>query len=152
MPRHIDLDIPFPSRPPRLAQVIRSAARRRRGRAAPRGRFAELAGRFYPTRIGADLDPGDLMSWFFLFDDFFHGRVGTDPGQICTDPGQVGDVVVETLNALDSVPAPALYRRLDLDGTDRARVDAYRVNALRSLTRGDYDWAEESGRYAALVL
>lgn len=43
------------------------------------GNYAELACRFYPTAVGAELDLGvDLMSWFFLFDDQFDGPLGSD--------------------------------------------------------------------------
>ncbi len=40
-------------------------------------RYAELAGRFYPTASGDELDLGvDQMSWFFIFDDQFDGVWG----------------------------------------------------------------------------
>jgi len=40
-----------------------------------------------------------------------------------------------------------LYDTLDLNEDDRKAGDQYARNALRTVMRGDYDWAEGSGRY-----
>ena len=42
---------------------------------------------------------------------------------------------------------PALYAELRLSAAQRRNVDRYIADALRAVMRGDYDWAERSGRY-----
>lgn len=91
MPQEIDFYMPFSSRrspdyeraradhlawPRRLGLITTAAAAQRHSQ----GGYADLAARFYPSAVGADLDLGvDLMSWFFLFDDLFDGPRGEDP-------------------------------------------------------------------------
>ena len=45
---------------------------------------------------------------------------------------------------------PAVYDRLALDPAGRAAGDRYLRDALTTLMRGAYDWAENSGRYTVL--
>jgi pentalenene synthase len=42
---------------------------------------------------------------------------------------------------------PSLYASLVLSQKERATVDRYVADALRTAMRGDFDWAERSGRY-----
>lgn len=42
---------------------------------------------------------------------------------------------------------PELYDTLGLDTTERAAVEKYRVDGIRTLIRGSYDWHRRSGRY-----
>ena len=43
----------------------------------------------------------------------------------------------------------SLYESLELNDRERESVRRYVHDALRAVVRGDYDWAERSGRYAA---
>ncbi|MFI1869971.1 pentalenene synthase [Streptomyces jumonjinensis] len=77
--------------PRKLGLITTEAAAERHHR----GGYADLAARFYPSAVGADLDLGvDLMSWFFLFDDLFDGPRGDDP----KEAGKLTDAVAAALD------------------------------------------------------
>lgn len=116
MPQNVDFHIPLPSRQspdharadaeqlawPRSLGLIKSEAAAARHL---RGGYAQLASRFYPHAIGADLDLGvDLMSWFFLFDDHFDGPRGENPAEA----KQLTDAVAAALNVPLPVTAPPI--------------------------------------------
>ncbi len=44
---------------------------------------------------------------------------------------------------------PKVYDTFDLDPQERESAEAYRLDAVRSVIRGSYDWHRSSGRYAA---
>jgi pentalenene synthase len=105
MPQDFHIAIPFPPRYsadaeraravhldwPRKLQLITTEAAAARH---CKGDYADLAGWFYPTATGADLDLGvDLMSWFFLFDDQFDGPAGADPALA----KQLTDAVIDAI-------------------------------------------------------
>jgi pentalenene synthase len=94
MPQGVQLYIPFPSRvspdfnraqanhmdwPRRFGLLPTQTAEIRH----LKGNYPDVASRFHPTALGADLDLGvDQQSWYFIFDDFFDGRPGDDVAEV----------------------------------------------------------------------
>lgn len=105
MPRGVMLHIPFPSRISPDVEVVRpgqlSWPRSFDLLATPdeeahhlRGGYAELAARFHPTAIGADLTLAvDQLTWYFLFDDSFDGPLGEVPEDVRRRTDEVSSVL-----------------------------------------------------------
>ncbi|MFC9255666.1 terpene synthase family protein [Amycolatopsis thailandensis] len=124
MPQGVDLAIPFPSRV--SADVARAAADHL---AWPRsfgllpdaesetrhlqGNYPELAGRFHPTAVGAQLDLAiDQLSWFFLFDDAFDGPWGRTPALAAQLVGRVERVLDQQGEETAPYPIAAAFADL----------------------------------------